>query len=54
MVVEGVVLLVALEGGDMRRLHPPLDTKENFDLDGEGLISVVAVSVSGAVACIGF
>ena len=38
----------------MRMLPPPLSAKENFDLDGEGLISVVAVNVAGAAACIGF
>ena len=54
MGVKGVVLLVAPEGRDMRRLPPPPCRKENLDLDGEGLIAVVAVNVAGTAACLGF
>ena len=42
MGVEGVVLLIALEGGGMRRSPPPPRAKDNFDLDGEGLVAAVA------------
>ena len=38
----------------MRRLPPPPRAKENFDLDGEGLVSVVAAGLAGAAACLGF
>ena len=54
MGVEGVVLLVALEGVYMRRLSPPYRAKDNFDLDGGGLVSVIAVSVASAAACLSF
>ena len=55
MGVEGVVLLVAPEGeGGMRRFPPTLLTKENFYLDGEGLVAVVAFDVAGAASCLSF
>ena len=54
MGVEGVVIFAATEVEDMRRLHQPPCAKENYDLDGEGLVSVVAVGVAGAAACLGF
>ena len=54
MGVEGLVLLVAPEGGDRRRSPPPPCAKENFYLDREGLVAVVAVGVTGAAACLGF
>ena len=38
----------------MRSLPPPPRAKENFDLDGEGLVAVVAVGIASAVACLGF
>ena len=38
----------------MRRSPPPPRATENFDLDGEGLVAVVAVGVAGAAACLGF
>ena len=38
----------------MRSSPPPPCAKENFDLDGEGLVDVVAVSVACAAACLGF
>ena len=54
MGVEGVVLLVSPEGGDIRSSPPPPCAKENFDFNGEGLVDVVAVGVAGVVACLGF
>ena len=54
MGVEGVVLLVAPEGGDMRRLPPSTRAEENFDLDGEGLVAVAVVDVASVAACLGF
>ena len=53
MGVEGVVLLVAPEGGGggMRRSPPP---PPNYDLYGEGMVDVVAVSVAGGAFCLGF
>ena len=38
----------------MRRSPPPPRAKENFDLDKEGLVAVVAVGVAGAAAYLGF
>ena len=38
----------------MRRSPPTPHVKENFGLDGEGLVSVVFVGVAGAAACLGF
>ena len=38
----------------MRMLPPHPRTKENFDLDREGLVAVVSVIVSGVAACISF
>ena len=38
----------------MSRSPPPPRAKENFDLDREGLVAVVAVVVTGAEACLGF
>ena len=49
-----MVLLVAPEGGDMRRSPPPPRAKDNFDLDGEGLVAVVSVGVAGLAACLNF
>ena len=52
--MEGVVLLVAPEGGLYEEVASTPRTKENFDLYGEGLVSVFAVGVAGAAACLGF
>ena len=38
----------------MRRSPPPPRAKENFDLDREGLVAVVAVGVASVAACLGF
>ena len=52
MGLEVLVLLIAPEGGDMVRSPPPPRAKENFDLDREGLVAVVAPGVAGAAACV--
>ena len=52
--MEGVFLIVAPEGGYMSRSPPPPRAKENFDLDREGLVAVVAIVVAGVEACLGF
>ena len=49
-----MVLLVDTEGGGRRRSPPTPRSKENFDLDGEGLVAAVVVSVAGVAACLSF
>ena len=53
MGVEGVVLLVAPEGEGYEEVAYTPHAKENFDLDRKGIVSVVAVGVAGAAACLG-
>ena len=54
MGVEGVVLLVAPEGGGYEEVAYTPRSKENFYLDRKGIVFVVAVGVTGEAACLGF
>ena len=41
-------------GGVMRRYPPSPLAKKNYDLYGEGMVDVVAVSVAGRTTCLVF